>query len=138
MKVSELKQLIKECLSEMTNLDLSSMNEKSVKEASRQYSYDVYLNGKLIDTVFANYNDVEEMKQSLINHDGYDYRIKVKLNPIKEDVITNTDPVIMKTWDRHSSQFNKTNFSFTECYEAYEQGFLDGYEHAEKKHGIQQ
>lgn len=85
MKKSELIALINECVEEMTNLDMSSMNEKSVKE----------------------------------------------------DVISNTDPIIMKTWDRHSAQFNKSNLSFTDCYEAYEQGFLDGYEHAEKKYGIQ-
>jgi hypothetical protein len=43
-------------------------------------AYNVYLNGKEIDTVF--YNDgsttVEEVKKSLVNHDGYDSDIVVK------------------------------------------------------------
>lgn len=43
-------------------------------------SFNVYLHGREIDTVF--YNDdvsitTEEVKRSLINHDGYDYKIKV-------------------------------------------------------------
>jgi hypothetical protein len=40
-------------------------------------AWDVYLNGRLIDTVFANGYDAEEMRRSLIDHDGYDYRIEV-------------------------------------------------------------
>lgn len=41
-------------------------------------AWNVYLNGRLIDTVFATGYDAEEMKRSLINHDGYDPRIRVK------------------------------------------------------------
>ncbi len=42
-------------------------------------AYDVYLNSKLIDTVFFDQScDIEYVKNSLINHDGYDYRIIVK------------------------------------------------------------
>ena len=43
-------------------------------------AFDVYLNGKLIDTVFASVGsyDYQEMKKSLVNHDGYDPRIKVR------------------------------------------------------------
>lgn len=44
-------------------------------------AFDIYLNGKLIDTVFYSPNvkvDVEEVKQSLINHDGYDSGIEVR------------------------------------------------------------
>ena len=49
-------------------------------------AYDVFLRGDLIDTVF--YNEFcdggaritkKDVKESLINHDGYDYRIKVKM-----------------------------------------------------------
>jgi hypothetical protein len=36
-----------------------------------QRAYDVFLNGKEIDTVFAVGYDAEEMRRSLINHDGY-------------------------------------------------------------------
>jgi hypothetical protein len=44
-------------------------------------AFDVYLNGKLIDTVFYSPNvsvDAEEVRRSLINHDGYDHRIVVR------------------------------------------------------------
>lgn len=45
-------------------------------------AFDVYLNGKLIDTVFYSKNDkttADEVRDSLVNHDGYDPAIKVKL-----------------------------------------------------------
>lgn len=58
--------------------------ERSFKERRKQGSWNVYLNGKLIDIVFGNkYCDggafitCEDTKNSLINHDGYDSRIKV-------------------------------------------------------------
>jgi hypothetical protein len=42
-------------------------------------AYDVYLDGKLIDTVFqSGISDEEEVKKSLINHDGYDPGIEVR------------------------------------------------------------
>ena len=41
-------------------------------------AWDVHLNGKLIDTVFAQEEDAEEVKWSLINHDNYDPNIEVK------------------------------------------------------------
>ena len=43
-------------------------------------AYDVYLNGKCIDTVFFVKKgiDAEYVKSALINHDGYDYRITVR------------------------------------------------------------
>lgn len=42
-------------------------------------AWNVYLNGKLIDTVFFNKNcDKDYVKDSLINHDGYDYDINVR------------------------------------------------------------
>ena len=43
------------------------------------YAYDVYLDSRLIDTVFASYKDVDETRRSLINHDGYDPAIRVVL-----------------------------------------------------------
>lgn len=43
-------------------------------------AYDVYLNKKLIDTVFFNGYSAEEVKKSLIDHDGYDSGIVVKVS----------------------------------------------------------
>jgi hypothetical protein len=41
-------------------------------------AYNVYLRGKLIDTVFqSGMSTVDEVKRSLINHDGYDPAIRV-------------------------------------------------------------
>lgn len=48
-----------------------------MKTTQRQKAFDVYLNGKWIDTVFANGYDAEEMKRSLVDHDGYDFKIVV-------------------------------------------------------------
>jgi hypothetical protein len=41
-------------------------------------AWNVYLNDELIDTVFAAGYDAEEMRRSLINHDGYDPSITVE------------------------------------------------------------
>lgn len=42
-------------------------------------AYDVYLNGKIIDTVWQDDpSDEEEVKRSLIDHDGYDPAIEVE------------------------------------------------------------
>lgn len=43
-------------------------------------SFDVFLNGELIDTVHATNYTVEEMRMSLINHDGYHPDITVQLD----------------------------------------------------------
>ena len=40
-------------------------------------AWNVYLFGRLIDTVFATGYTADEMRRSLINHDGYDARITV-------------------------------------------------------------
>jgi hypothetical protein len=40
-------------------------------------AWNVYLGRRLIDTVFATGYDAEEMRRSLINHDGYDPNIRV-------------------------------------------------------------
>jgi len=50
-------------------------------QASRSVPFDVYLDGKKIDTVFAGPKSdavAEEVRLSLINHDGYDPRIVVR------------------------------------------------------------
>ena len=42
-------------------------------------AWDVILEGEIIDTVFYNNDcDADYIKQSLIDHDGYDPRIEVK------------------------------------------------------------
>ena len=44
-------------------------------------AFDVYLRGKLIDTVFYSTGavvDADEVKRSLVNHDGYDPAITVR------------------------------------------------------------
>ena len=41
-------------------------------------AYNVYLNGSIIDTVFDNETDRNEVKRSLIGHDGYDPSIIVR------------------------------------------------------------
>lgn len=42
-------------------------------------AWNVYLRGKLIDTVFYNRDcDAEYVRASLIDHDGYDARITVR------------------------------------------------------------
>lgn len=41
------------------------------------HTFDIYLNNKLIDTVFHS-GSAEEVKSGLINHDGYNPAIVVK------------------------------------------------------------
>ena len=50
---------------------------------SKQRSFDVFLDGKEIDTVFATNYSAEEMRKSLIDHDGYDPRIVVYRRSVK-------------------------------------------------------
>jgi hypothetical protein len=52
---------------------------------NKSRGYEVYLGGKLIDTVFYTHptgytaqERVEDVRKSLIDHDGYDPRIRVK------------------------------------------------------------
>ena len=42
-----------------------------------QIAYDVYLRGRHIDTVFFTRYTAEEVRESLIDHDGYDPAILV-------------------------------------------------------------
>lgn len=51
------------------------------KPVRRQRAFNVYLNGENIDTVFYSSGtnvDADEVKRSLINHDGYDSGITVE------------------------------------------------------------
>ena len=41
-------------------------------------AYDIYLNKEWIDRVFDEEEDPQEVKRSLVNHDGYDPAIVVK------------------------------------------------------------
>lgn len=46
----------------------------------KQRGWNVYFGSRLIDTVFYTEDcDAEYVRASLINHDGYDYRITVRL-----------------------------------------------------------
>lgn len=44
----------------------------------KQKAYDVYLHGRKIETVFYVNSTAEEVRESLINHDGYHPAIKVR------------------------------------------------------------
>lgn len=45
--------------------------------------WNVYLHGRLIDTVYFDQSMTkDQILRSLINHDGYDYRIKVKASTL--------------------------------------------------------
>jgi hypothetical protein len=60
-------------------------------------AWDVFLDGKLIDTVFSDETDAAAMKKSLVDHDNYDSNIEVK---VAEDA--NLDKVyaeILKDFD---------------------------------------
>lgn len=68
-------------------LQLKKAEALKVKKAGSKRlatkAFDVFLNGEEIDTVFYNDNsnvDEEEVKRSLINHDGYDSGIEVVLH----------------------------------------------------------
>lgn len=51
------------------------------KEIMKEAAWDVYLNDKLIDTVFYDNDlDADYVKKSLVDHDGYDPNIKVFLS----------------------------------------------------------
>jgi hypothetical protein len=60
-------------------------------------AYNVYLGTKLIDTVFqSGKSDADEVRRSLINHDGYDRDIRVvkarRKNPLSEDGVVVSNP----------------------------------------------
>lgn len=55
-------------------------------------AFNVYLNGKLIDTVFYQETDPAEVRRSLINHDGYDYRIIVRRYYRSGKAVTKRNP----------------------------------------------
>jgi len=45
---------------------------------NKMNKFHVYLHGKLIDIVFFEYHYSKDVKESLINHDGYNSNIIVK------------------------------------------------------------
>ncbi len=49
------------------------------RKPNKPVAYNVYLNGRLIDTVWFTGYTVEEARKALINHDGYDPRITVRV-----------------------------------------------------------
>ena len=56
------------------------MKKKAAKSKSKATrAFNVYRDGKLMDTVFAAGYDAEEMRHSLINHDGYPHDIRVTM-----------------------------------------------------------
>jgi len=56
------------------------VEDDEIDEASDWFVYDVFLHGKEIDTLFfSTEQDLEDLKRSLVNHDGYDPEIEVKL-----------------------------------------------------------
>jgi hypothetical protein len=61
-----------------SDLIRSMVEMRRADKAGSSVAYNVYLRGKLIDTVFqSGMSTVEEVKRSLINHDGYDPAIRV-------------------------------------------------------------
>lgn len=49
-----------------------------IEPLKRHEGFNVYLRGKWIDKVFGTGYTVDEMKRSLVNHDGYNPGIVVK------------------------------------------------------------
>ncbi len=45
-------------------------------------AYDIYLNGKLIDTVYYTDSTAIEVKKDLVQHDGYSPNIVVKVRSL--------------------------------------------------------
>jgi len=70
-------------------IKLARKEYPSMFESSRKYikeamnSFNVYLNGKKIDSVYNVSDDPEQVKNDLIDHDGYDPDIKVRRRKYK-------------------------------------------------------
>lgn len=71
---------------------------------ANQQAYVVYLNGMEIDKVFYSDSDCEEVRRSLINHDGYDAGITVEeeggegdIGEGEENLETHAD-LLVETW----------------------------------------
>ena len=56
-------------------------------------AWDVYLDGRKIDTVFDQETDAVEVKRSLVDHDGYDPNITVKKAKRNEKDVREMRPV---------------------------------------------
>lgn len=73
-----LSQYLQSRASEMINGTPSAPTDSSVTEGTK-FAYDVFKDGKKIDTVFQTSDeDVADVKKSLVDHDGYDGDIVVK------------------------------------------------------------
>jgi len=86
------------------------MEHKKSASASHSKAFDVFLDGKNIDTVFYSIDEVvdaDEVKKSLIEHDGYDPNIEV------EEVISNKKASLEVEEDipeKHANQLNTMSF----------------------------
>lgn len=80
-----------EAEAKVTETETKKEETDKVKESSmnkKAKGWDVYLKDKLIDTVFDDSDDAEDVKRSLINHDGYDPAIEVRGSKKTADVDT--------------------------------------------------
>lgn len=68
-RIKEFRALLKECESYAPDDD---------DETPQSGAWDVFLHDKLIDTVWHANATVDEVRRSLINHDGYDSNIVVR------------------------------------------------------------
>jgi hypothetical protein len=71
---------------------------------SKQRSFDVFLAGKKIDTVFATDYSAEEMLKSLIDHDGYDPRISVYRRSIEGQPLIHASAGSYPAYDQASPE----------------------------------
>lgn len=90
---------------EKVDLALAALKEPAVTESVEEVvteasiAYDVFLNGKKIDTVFDTEKDAAEVKRSLINHDGYDSGITVKkAKKLKESKFDSVELRLPASW----------------------------------------
>ena len=59
------------------HLDTDFVSESKKMTEAKMNAYDVLMDGQVIDTVFDESEDAEDVKDSLIDHDGYDPEIEV-------------------------------------------------------------
>lgn len=74
---NELHQHLNTVASRLINAE-PVQNKAPDQPVNESNAFDVYKDGKKIDTVFYSGNDADEVKKSLIDHDGYDSDIVVK------------------------------------------------------------
>lgn len=89
--LKELNRLLRMVKCKSTNMAKKVKKENNMKleelyrvDESKQNAWDVVLKGKVIDTIFYDADMTEDdVKRSLINHDGYNSNIKVVKSKIK-------------------------------------------------------